>query len=118
MDRKPQRMTVKFLLTLSPVPVTQIVYLALRKKNPKKIIITLLSISVIASDATRVTGFGRISKLLHEIIGAFEDSLEMKKRKKEPGPLGSNSGELAGGDSVDEGRCGEEEAEKKKGFVE
>ncbi|CAF2105785.1 BnaC08g02580D [Brassica napus] len=86
MDRKPQRMTVKFLLTLSPVPVTQIVYLALRKKNPKKIIITLLSISVIASDATRVTGFGRISKLLHEIIGAFEDSLEMKKRKKEPGP--------------------------------
>ncbi|KAH0862110.1 hypothetical protein HID58_079321 [Brassica napus] len=32
--------------------------------------------------------------------------------------LGSNSGELAGGDSVDEGRCGEEEAEKKKGFVE
>ncbi|KAL0677741.1 hypothetical protein Bca4012_005722 [Brassica carinata] len=83
MDRKPQRMTVKFLLTLSPVPVTQIVSLASRKKNPKKIIITLLSIYVIASAATRVTGLGRISKLLHEIIGAFEYSLEIKKRKKD-----------------------------------
>ncbi|KAF3568649.1 hypothetical protein DY000_02011490 [Brassica cretica] len=83
MDRKPQWMTVKFLLTSSPIPVTQIVSLASRKKNPKKMIITLLSISVISSAATRVTGLGRISKLLHEIIGALEDSLEMKKRKKD-----------------------------------
>lgn len=32
--------------------------------------------------------------------------------------LGSRSGELVGGDAVDEENCGEEEAEKKKRFVE
>ncbi|CAA7022636.1 unnamed protein product [Microthlaspi erraticum] len=72
-------------------------------------------------------------KLIHEIIDAFEDSLEMKKKKKDRrkrsgkgsvrvnsvGPsrlseLGSSSSELVGGDSV---RCGGEETEKEKGSV-
>lgn len=96
-----------------------------KREKPKKMIITLLFSSVIASAATRVTGLGEISKLLHKIIGAFEDSLEMKKRKKDKRKRsekssvrvnddrvdsmswGSNSGELADGDSVDEGNCGE-----------
>ncbi|KAL0742825.1 hypothetical protein Bca4012_084338 [Brassica carinata] len=45
-------------------------------------IITLFFSSVIASAATRVTGLGGISKVLHKIIGVFDFSLEMKKRKR------------------------------------
>ncbi|CAH8256121.1 unnamed protein product [Arabidopsis lyrata] len=75
-------------------------------------------------------------QLIHEIIDAFEDSLEMKKRKKDRrkrsgkasvrvdsvGPsrlseLGSSSAEFVGGDSGKDGNCGGEEAEKEKGSV-
>ncbi|CAH2048019.1 unnamed protein product [Thlaspi arvense] len=75
-------------------------------------------------------------QLIHEIIDAFEDSLEMKKKKKDRkkrsgkssvrvnsvvpsrlSELGSSSDELAG-DSVDKGNCGGGEAEKEKGSVE
>uniref|UniRef100_A0A1J3FNH4 Uncharacterized protein n=1 Tax=Noccaea caerulescens TaxID=107243 RepID=A0A1J3FNH4_NOCCA len=72
-------------------------------------------------------------QLIHEIIDAFEDSLEMKKKKKDRrkrsgkgsvrvdsvvpsrlSELGSSSSELVGGDSV---RCGGEDTEKEKGSV-
>ncbi|XP_010418235.1 PREDICTED: uncharacterized protein LOC104703848 [Camelina sativa] len=73
-------------------------------------------------------------QLIHEIIDAYEDSLEMKKKKKDRrkrsgkangrvesvgtsrlSELGSSSTEFDGGDSVKDGNCGGEEAEKEKG---
>ncbi|KAL1214766.1 hypothetical protein V5N11_011431 [Cardamine amara subsp. amara] len=76
-------------------------------------------------------------QLIHEIIDAYEDSLEMKKKKKDRrkrsgkasgrvnsvGPsrlseLGSSSNEFGGGDSAEGGSCGGEEAVKEKGSVE
>ncbi|CAH8348365.1 unnamed protein product [Eruca vesicaria subsp. sativa] len=76
-------------------------------------------------------------KLIHEIIDAFEDSLEVRKKKKDRkkrsgkssarvnsvvqsrlSELGSSSGELGGSDSVEEGNCGGEEEIKEKGSVE
>ncbi|EOA35740.1 hypothetical protein CARUB_v10020972mg [Capsella rubella] len=73
-------------------------------------------------------------QLIHEIIDAYEDSLEMKKKKKDRrkrsgkvsrrvnsvgtnriSELGSSSNEFGGGDSVKDGNCGGEEAEKEKG---
>ncbi|XP_010430295.1 PREDICTED: uncharacterized protein LOC104714580 [Camelina sativa] len=72
-------------------------------------------------------------QLIHEIIDAYEDSLEMKKKKKDRrkrsgkangrvesvgtsrlSELGSSSTEFDGGDSVKDGNCGGEEAEKEK----
>lgn len=76
-------------------------------------------------------------QLIHEIIEAYEDSLEMKKKKRDRrkrsgkasvrvdsigtsrlSELGSSSTELVGSDSVEDRNCGgEEEAEKEKGSV-
>ncbi|XP_010473459.1 PREDICTED: uncharacterized protein LOC104752900 [Camelina sativa] len=73
-------------------------------------------------------------QLIHEIIDAYEDSLEMKKKKKDRrkrsgkangrvesvgasrlNELGSSSTEFDGGDSVKDGNYCGEEAEKEKG---
>ncbi|ESQ29156.1 hypothetical protein EUTSA_v10024108mg [Eutrema salsugineum] len=76
-------------------------------------------------------------QLIHEIIDAFEDSLEMKKKRKDRrkrsgkscvrvnsvvpsrlSELDSSLDELVGGDSVGDGNCGGGEVEKEKGSVE
>ncbi|KAF3577537.1 hypothetical protein DY000_02033451 [Brassica cretica] len=69
-------MTVKFLLTLSRVPETQVVSLASRKKNPKKMIITFLFSSMIASADTPVTGLGGTR---HLIANSFMRSSTLSK---------------------------------------